>query len=84
MTITLNFLVLSTSELESKGVSLERIVEYAALPPEAARRREGDDALPPSWPAGGRPCSSLMPSRLPLKQMTCLKPASALSFNSGS
>ena len=54
MTITLNFLVLSTSELESKGVSLERIVEYAALPPEAARRREGDDALPPSWPAGGR------------------------------
>ena len=54
MTITLNFLVLSTSELESKGVSLERVVEYAALPPEAERHCEADDALPSGWPAGGR------------------------------
>ena len=54
MTITLNFLVLSTSELESKGVSLERVVEYAALPPEVERHCEADDALPSSWPAGGR------------------------------
>ena len=53
LTVTLNFIVLSTSDLESKGVSLERIVEYAALPPEAPPRTDADDALAPDWPARG-------------------------------
>ena len=53
LTVTLNFIVLSTSELENKGVSLERILEYAALPPEAPPRADADDALAPDWPARG-------------------------------
>lgn len=53
LTVTLNFIVLSTSDLESKGVSLERILEYAALPPEASLRADADDALAPDWPARG-------------------------------
>mmetsp|Transcript_20909 Transcript_20909/g.63967 ORF Transcript_20909/g.63967 Transcript_20909/m.63967 type:complete len:464 (-) Transcript_20909:383-1774(-) len=54
LTITLNFLVLSTSELEAKGVSLERALEYTALPSEAERHLPPDEALMESkWPTAG-------------------------------
>ena len=54
LTITLNFLVLSTSEFESKGVSLERVLEYAKLPPEAPLHvPAADAALDAAWPSDG-------------------------------
>ncbi|EOD24477.1 hypothetical protein EMIHUDRAFT_50939, partial [Emiliania huxleyi CCMP1516] len=55
LTITLNFLVLSTSELEAKGVSLERVLGYTALPPEAPREQPEADAQAEreGWPVRG-------------------------------
>ena len=54
LTITLNFVVLSTSELESKGVSLERVLQYTHLPPEAPLHRPAaDGTLGDAWPAAG-------------------------------
>lgn len=52
--ITLNFLVLSFSEMESKGVSLHRILQYCRLAEEAPRCVDGEEAAcSPGWPAQG-------------------------------
>ena len=53
LTISLNFLVLSTSDFESKGVSLERVLQYARLPSEAPLHTPADQALADDWPARG-------------------------------
>jgi ABC-type multidrug transport system fused ATPase/permease subunit len=53
LTITLNFFVLSTSEFESKGVSLERCLEFAKLAPEAPLHTDSDTRLAPDWPQHG-------------------------------
>ena len=53
LTITLNFFVLSTSEFESKGVSLERVLEYVNLPSESEMHLPSDRSLNVSWPAHG-------------------------------
>eukprot|EP00965_Chrysotila_dentata_P138666 4586689-Pleurochrysis_carterae.AAC.1 len=53
MTLSLSFLVLSSTEFESKGVSLERVVEYGSLPAEAPRHVAAADTPPAAWPTAG-------------------------------
>jgi len=49
-TITLNYLVLNTSEAEAAIVSIERINAMSSLPQE---KHEGEVNVPPSWPRKG-------------------------------
>lgn len=53
MTVTLNFLILSSSEFESKGVSLVRIIEYSKLESEAELHKAADAGLDAAWPSQG-------------------------------
>ena len=45
--------LIAQSDFESKGVSLERVLEFANLKPEAALHAPTDATLDAGWPASG-------------------------------
>jgi hypothetical protein len=52
-TTSLNFITISWSEVDSKIVSAERVIEYCQLPPEGGPAGQDLVAPPPQWPSRG-------------------------------